>query len=176
MAKMMNDHNRKNLESANTNKIIAKTRSYKKSISYLVGKKELVFLRSERKGTMKLPTLAVATLSLSCKVLAASSHRERTLFPWTKKKAFYPIIGRGGSTSAAATSSDNNVLLARDEEATKSLKVSVPLSQSDTLSQNDAPLTRDISMLTEILSDLVQHENPKLNELYEEFVGYGRQR
>lgn len=125
---------------------------------------------------MKFSTLAVATLSLSCKVLAASSHRERTLFPWTKKKTFYPIIGRGGSTSAAATSSDNNVLLARDEEATKSLKVSVPLSQSDTLSQNDAPLTRDISMLTEILSDLVQHENPKLNELYEEFVGYGRQR
>ena len=107
---------------------------------------------------MKFSTLAVATLSLSCKVLAASSHRE------------------SGSTSAAATSSDNNVLLARDEEATKSLKVSVPLSQSDTLSQNDAPLTRDISMLTEILSDLVQHENPKLNELYEEFVGYGRQR
>ena len=105
---------------------------------------------------MKLSTLAVATLSLSCKVLAVSSHR--------------------GSTSAAATTSDNNVLLARDEEATKSLKVSVPLSQSDTLSQNDAPLTRDISMLTEILSDLVQHENPKLNELYEEFVGYGRQR
>jgi len=90
---------------------------------------------------------------------SSSRNRKTTFLPWsTAKKTFNPIGGRGGSTPAA------------------SLEVAVPLSQSTSLSVNDAPLIRDIEMLTEILEDLVQHENPKVHELYEEFVGYGRQR
>jgi len=116
---------------------------------------------------MKVSSLAVVTLSLSSTFASSSrdvpssssQNRKTTLLPWTTaKKTFNPIGGRGGATSAA------------------SLEVSVPLSQSTSLSQNDAPLMRDIEMLTEILEDLVQHENPKVHELYEEFVGYGRQR
>ena len=124
---------------------------------------------------MKVPSLTVAALSLLANPSGtfASRNRKNTVLPWTTvKKIFNP---RGGAASDD-TSSDSHVLLGIDEEATESLEVSVPLSQSSTLSKNDAPLTRDIEMLTEILSDLVQHENPKVHDLYEEFIGYGRQR
>lgn len=70
----------------------------------------------------------------------------------------------------------DSTLLGQDEKSLESLDVSIPLSQSSTLSANDAPLTRDIDMLTEILSDLVLHENGKVHELCEEFIDYGRQR
>ena len=76
----------------------------------------------------------------------------------------------------AVSESEGHVLLGEDEEATDSLEVSIPLSQSSTLSSNDAPLTRDIDMLTDILSDLVLHENPKVHELCQEFIEYGRER
>jgi len=126
---------------------------------------------------MKVSSLTVAALSLlanpSGTFASSSRNRKNTVLPWTTvKKIFNP---RGGAASDD-TSSDSHVLLGIDEEATESLEVSVPLSQSSTLSKNDAPLTRDIEMLTEILSDLVQHENPKVHDLYEEFVGYGSQR
>jgi hypothetical protein len=130
---------------------------------------------------MKVSSLTVAALSLlanpsgtfASSPSSSSRNRKNTVLPWTTvKKIFNP---RGGAASPD-TSSDSHVLLGRDEEATESLEVSVPLSQSSTLSKNDAPLTRDIEMLTEILSDLVKHENPKVHDLYEEFVGYGRQR
>lgn len=52
----------------------------------------------------------------------------------------------------------------------------IPLSQSPTLQKNDAPLMRDINMLTEILLDIVEQEDPKVHDLYKEFLGYGRLR
>ena len=67
-------------------------------------------------------------------------------------------------------------VLAENEEATASLEISIPLSQSTSLSKNDAPLMQDIQMLTEILSDLVQYESPQVHDLYEEFLQYGQQR
>jgi hypothetical protein len=68
------------------------------------------------------------------------------------------------------------MVLGENEEATASLEISIPLSQSTSLSKNDAPLMKDIQMLTEILSDLVQYENPQVHDLYEEFLQYGQQR
>lgn len=76
----------------------------------------------------------------------------------------------GGATEAKP------VVLGEDEEATTSLEISIPLSQSSTLSKNDAPLMQDINMLTDILSDLVEHENPRVHDLYKEFLEYGQQR
>ena len=120
------------------------------------------------------PSGAVASSSSSSSSLAdaplASSSRKSKFLPWTSAKIYNPIGG------TASESTESNVLLGQDEEASESLEVSVPLSQSSTLSSNDAPLTRDIDMLTEILSDLVLHENPRVHELCEEFIGYGRQR
>lgn len=75
----------------------------------------------------------------------------------------------GGATEAP-------IVLGQDENATTSLEVSIPLSQSSTLSKDDAPLMQDISMLMDILSDLVEHENPRVHDLYKEFLEYGQQR
>jgi len=136
-------------------------------------------ITTRKQFKMKVSSLAVATLSLltnpSCSVASSSSSsspsRNSKFLPWTKANVYNPIGG-----SSAAAESESNVLLGQDEEASESLEVSIPLSQSSTLSSNDAPLTRDIAMLTEILSDLVLHENPKVHELCEEFIEYGRQR
>ena len=124
---------------------------------------------------MKVSSLALAALSLLANpdgAVASSSpadapeltSRKNKFLPWTKTRFYNPI---GGETAAGAES-EGRVLYGRD--------VSIPLSQASTLSANDAPLMRDIEMLTEILSDLVRHENPKVHELCEEFFGYGQQR
>jgi hypothetical protein len=89
-----------------------------------------------------------------------------------RTKVYNPV---GGETVAYAEP-ESSVLLGQDEEASESLGVSIPLSQSSTLSKNDAPLMRDIEMLTEILSDLVLNENEKVHKLCQEFIAYGRQR
>ncbi len=134
---------------------------------------------------MKIPSLAVTALTLlansggavahsssSSAAAPISSSRRSKYLPWTRAKIYNPV---GGET-AAMPEPESSVLLGQDEEASESLSVSIPLSQSRTLSANDAPLMRDIEMLTEILSDLVKHENAKLYELAHEFIDYGRQR
>ncbi len=132
---------------------------------------------------MKISSLAVTALTLLASDAVESSSsssagaplstsRKSKYLPWTRAKIYNPI---GGETAAVAEP-ESSVLLGQDEEASESLSVSIPLSQSSTLSANDAPLTRDIEMLTEILSDLVQHENENLHELCQEFIDYGRQR
>lgn len=74
------------------------------------------------------------------------------------------------------TETASSTILGQDEAATESLEISIPLSQSSSLSKNDAPLMRDIEMLTDILSELVQKEDMTTHELVEEFLEYGRQR
>ena len=83
-------------------------------------------------------------------------------------RAFIDRVKAGGAT--------DTVILGADEEATESLEVSIPLSQSPTLSGSDEPLMRDISMLSEILLDLVQQEDATIYNLYKEFLEYGKQR
>ena len=92
-----------------------------------------------------------------------------------------PVSWRGGSTTTTTaeettTSSSSSTILGQDEAATESLEVSIPLSQSSALSKNDEPLMRDIAMLTDILSVLVQKEDMKTHQFVEEFLEYGGQR
>ena len=114
----------------------------------------LVLFNCENKG------LVVVATSSSSSPSSTSSSKRHPLLPWTTKLL-------GGAT---------NTVLAENEEATASLEISIPLSQSTSLSKNDAPLMKDIQMLTEILSDLVQYESPQVHDLYEEFLQYGQQR
>jgi hypothetical protein len=113
--------------------------------------------------------VVVATSSSS----SSSSPKRHPLLPWTSK-----LLGGATSTTEAddKDNSDGGMVLGENEEATASLEISIPLSQSTSLSKNDAPLMKDIQMLTEILSDLVQYENPQVHDLYEEFLQYGQQR
>jgi Phosphoenolpyruvate carboxylase len=55
--------------------------------------------------------------------------------------------------------------------------VAAPLTQSAGIDENrEAPLMRDIDILSDILSDLVNRENPKVHDLYEEFRRLGTDR
>ena len=124
--------------------------------------------------------LAVATTA------AVSCHAESASAPAPAKTttglSSLPIpFFSGGSTTAAQQSSSG------EEEATggtgsggssssSSLEVSIPLSQSSSLSKNDAPLMRDIEMLNDILNIIVQKEDMKTYQLMEDFLEYGRER
>lgn len=67
-----------------------------------------------------------------------------------------------------------SALLGKNEEATTSLEVSIPLSQATALEKDrDGPLMKDIGMLSDILSNLIQQEDPKVKEIYEEFQKLG---
>jgi hypothetical protein len=91
-------------------------------------------------------------------------------------KSTHPLLPLTTKLWGGATEAQPPHILGENEEATESLEISIPLSQSPTLSKNDAPLMQDIAMLMDILSDLVQHENPKSHDLYKEFLEYGQQR
>jgi hypothetical protein len=80
------------------------------------------------------------------------------------------------TTKLLGGASEQQLVMGQDQEATASLEISIPLSQSSTLSKSDAPLMQDINMLMDILSDLVEHENPRVHDLYKEFLDYGQQR
>lgn len=58
-------------------------------------------------------------------------------------------------------------LISADESESASLEVSVPLSQAGSLdSKIHEPLLKDIEMLSSILADVVDGENPKVHDLY----------
>jgi len=77
-----------------------------------------------------------------------------------------PFKPRGGSR-----------IIAKNEEETKDLSVALPLSQSGQINENrDAPLMKDIEVLSGILSDIVETEDATVHDLYEEFRKYGLDR
>jgi hypothetical protein len=124
---------------------------------------------------MRISVLALIVWSLSSSCVTATSSPTSSNNANNKRRpAFlkHPfLIGeRGGATS------ESSLLLGDHEEATESLEVSIPLSQSPTLQKNDAPLMRDISILTDILLDIVNREDTNIHDLYEEFLSYGKQR
>jgi hypothetical protein len=80
------------------------------------------------------------------------------------------LVNRGGDPAAAA------VHLGENEDATASLEVDSPVSQEPALTEKDAPLMNDIDMLTDILGELVNEENPKIHDIYKQFYEYGTQR
>eukprot|EP00535_Pseudo-nitzschia_heimii_P006202 CAMPEP_0197187096 /NCGR_PEP_ID=MMETSP1423-20130617/15229_1 /TAXON_ID=476441 /ORGANISM="Pseudo-nitzschia heimii, Strain UNC1101" /LENGTH=1037 /DNA_ID=CAMNT_0042638585 /DNA_START=43 /DNA_END=3156 /DNA_ORIENTATION=+ len=123
-----------------------------------------LFLLSSHSGVLASSSSSAAS-SAGAHLSSTPSTRKSKFLPWTKAKVYNPV----GGDSVAVEESES-------KDDSESLEVSIPLSQSSTLSANDAPLTRDIEMLTEILSDLVLHEDENLHKLCEEFIGYGSQR
>jgi hypothetical protein len=81
----------------------------------------------------------------------------------------WPWIQPGGASAP--------LVLSRDEEL-GSVEVTIPMSQSTEVqtSEQDAPLFRDIAMLTDILLDVVKEEDEKIHDLYLEFLKYGKER
>ena len=95
----------------------------------------------------------------------------------SSRKRGFPLFISGGAKSTAKKEDSRNTLLGDDESATKSLDVSIPLSQATELeTARDGPLMQDISMLSEILLDIIQQDDPVIHDLFQEFLEYGKKR
>lgn len=121
--------------------------------------------------TLGLSLLLALSLS-SDSVLAKPLLNNDAASPF--KIAFkYSFFHRAASASMVSAVAAQQL----SEGATDTLTVSIPLSQSPALHEGrDGPLMRDINMLTDILGDLVEQENPKVHALYEEFLALGVER
>jgi len=109
--------------------------------------------------------LAVAaTAAVSCH--AESTPAANTYSPTGLSLPFLS----GGSTASSVAPHQS------EEETGSSLEISIPLSQSSSLSKSDAPLMRDIEMLNDILNVIIQKENMNNYQLVEDFLEHGRER
>lgn len=88
-------------------------------------------------------------------------------------------LARGGSRTTATTplSDAGSVKTATATATTNDTDFSnAPMSQVGQVSVREAPLIHDIELLGNILSEIVQSENPRVHDLFEEFRQYGLER
>ena len=119
-------------------------------------------------------------MRLSAALLAVLAAAASTTTTTVSAKSPSPLlfgVPRAGSTATISTDGDSNVsgsgngnnIIDIDESAGDSL------AQQGTLKRNkDEPLTKDINMLSDVLSDLVLQDDPNVHDLYEEFKTYGK--
>jgi hypothetical protein len=83
---------------------------------------------------------------------------DATSFGLPSQHVFSNIIPSGGGPSR---------IIAADEKETQDMEVSVPLSQAAILDNlTNSTLMRDIQMLSDILAEVVERENPQVHDLY----------
>jgi len=96
----------------------------------------------------------------------AATWCEGTTFGLPGKNVLSNIVPSGGSR-----------ILAVDEKETKNMEVSVPLSQAATVDDlTESTLMRDIQMLSDILGEVVERENPQVHDLYRQMRQLGLER
>ena len=68
-------------------------------------------------------------------------------------------------------------IIAADAKETKDMEVSVPLSQAATVDiLTESTLMKDIQMLSDILAEVVDRENPQVHDLYRQMRELGLER
>jgi hypothetical protein len=116
-----------------------------------------------------MDTFLVTLLLAASSIVATAEGPSKNVI--SKKMIFASpsfVAVKGGATTQKLGSND---------QSTDSLEISIPLSQAVSLSKNrDGPLMKDISMLQEILSDLIKGEDAVVHDLWEEFMAMGKQR
>lgn len=71
------------------------------------------------------------------------------------------------SKNVLASLTGGSRIIAADEKETEAMEVSVPLSQAATVDDlTESTLMRDIQMLSDILAQVVERENPQVHDLY----------
>ena len=136
---------------------------------------------------MKISAVALLGLVVSCSGAASSSSNNNPTrgFP---SVSFAP---RGGaaSSAAAATAKKPSAAAAKAAAATAIAKQqqqpvapaqkessTAPLSQAAELTPEDEPLLRDISMLSDMLEEVVKKDDPEADALYRKFRSLGLDR
>lgn len=99
-----------------------------------------------------------ALLVVACWATLTTLHCDATPFGLPSKKIVVSnVIPSGGGSR----------IIAADEKETKEMDVSVPLSQAATVDNlTNSTLMRDIQMLSDILAEVVERDNPKIHDLY----------
>lgn len=83
-----------------------------------------------------------------------------------------PVVASGASpfgfpVALAKLPPGGSRLIAENESETESLEVSLPLSQAAHLDPlTHSPLLKDIELLSDMLAEVVDRENPKVHDLY----------
>lgn len=99
------------------------------------------------------------------------------------KRPNLPFIGRAGSKTASAGATteqpletDDATLVSTTETPLDTGGSGEQLSQTGTTTSREQPLIRDISLLSDILSELVSQEDPTAHALYTQFRQLGLER
>jgi hypothetical protein len=117
----------------------------------------------------KMNTFLVTLLLAGSSVVATAEGPSKNVISKNKFFASPSFVDVKGGASTQK--------LGSDDQSTETLEISIPLSQAASLSKNrDGPLMKDISMLQNILSDLIKQEDPVVHVLWEEFMAMGKQR
>ncbi|CAJ1949153.1 unnamed protein product [Cylindrotheca closterium] len=127
-------------------------------------------------------TLAAALTLLQCSSLvqaANSNNNNNKNLQANRIKGFrkHPFLNDHKNLASAVSdiSGGASALLDGGTDI-ESIEVSIPLSQSPAVQANVEALLTDISMLTDILMDVIEHEDPNVRKLYDEFLSYGKAR
>lgn len=76
-------------------------------------------------------------------------------------------FGLPSSKNVLSNISGGSRIIAADATETVDMEVSVPLSQAATVDDmTEATLMRDIQMLSDILAEVVERDNPQVHDLY----------
>jgi phosphoenolpyruvate carboxylase len=114
-----------------------------------------------------MPNFRVSHIFSAMKLLWASlCLLEATLVSSKKSKVPFVPLGGGGS----------RIIAKNQEESSDLADVAVPLTQKATLEEDDDPLIEDIELLSNILSEIVQAEDPAAHNLYESLKSFGHVR
>ena len=135
---------------------------------------------------MKVSALALLGLVVSCSG-AASNNNPSKGFP---SVSFAPRGGAAAASSAAAgvakkpsaaaAKAAAAVAASKQQQAavapSQKESSTVPLSQAAELTPEDEPLLRDISMLSDMLEEVVKKDDPEADALYRKFRSLGLDR
>ena len=139
---------------------------------------------------MKISAVALLGLFVSCSNAASSSGNNNNPARGFPSVSFAPRGGAAAASSAAAATAKKPSAAAAKAAAAAAIakqqqqpvapaqkeSSTAPLSQAAELTPEDAPLLRDISMLSDMLEEVVKKDDPEADALYRKFRGLGLDR
>ena len=132
---------------------------------------------------MRISKVALLGLFATCTCASAASSNPPS-FP----SSGLPFAPRGGAAAAAASATTATKAKKSSKTAASAATGAVapsspnkesstaPLSQAAELTPEDEPLLRDIAMLSDMLEEVVQKDDPEADALYRKFRGLGLDR
>ena len=134
---------------------------------------------------MRISAVALLGLVATCTCASAAAASSN---PPSFPSSGLPFAPRGGAAAAAASATTATKAKKSSKTAAAAATGAVapsspnkesstaPLSQAAELTPEDEPLLRDIAMLSDMLEEVVQKDDPEADALYRKFRGLGLDR